>query len=308
MRVGKHREEPKDWELGELTIQETTSYKYLGDLISNDGKNGKNLESRKTKTQTTTVTINSIAASEVLRGIETNVLIELHEKITVMGLLTNAESWSLNRSEKIELERIEIQALKYIFDLPAHTPTPAILFTLGTLYTNHRVDKKRFIYLHRILNRSNDHWTKITIHILAGLNIGWSKSIREALDEYDLPNDFTTIKNISRRQWIKTVSEKIETINTKRLIGDCHKNENGIQTPKTKTAHIIPKLSYDGYERNPQADIIQCTKHETKTIIIARFGMLECGRNYKGSMSEICNECNDLDDENHRLNFCAKFK
>ena len=304
MRIGK----PTEWELGKLIIQEATSYKYLGDLITNDGKNGKNIELRKNKTQATTVTINGIAASEVLRGIESTVLIELHEKITVAGLLTNAESWSLNRSEKVELERIEIQALKNIFDLPTHTPTPAILYTLGTLYTNHRVDKKRFIYLHRILNRNDNHWTKIMLHTLERLNIGWGKSIKEALDEYDLSNDFTTIKNISRRHWTKTVAEKIETINKKRLIGDCHKNENGIQIPKTKTAHIVSTLANNGYERKPQTEITQCTKQETKTLIIARFGMLECGRNYKGSMNETCTTCNLLDDENHRLNFCIKYR
>ena len=64
-----------------------------------------------------------------------NVLIELHETVNIPGLLANAESWSLNRSEKTELERTEIQALKFLFDLPAHTPTPAIIFSVGTLFT-----------------------------------------------------------------------------------------------------------------------------------------------------------------------------
>ena len=36
--------------------------------------------------------------------------------------------------------------------------------------------------------------------------------------------------------------------------------------------------------------------------------MLECGRNYKGSMSEMCNQCNQVDDENHRLNHCIRFR
>merc|ERR1739842_152500 len=100
------------------------------------------------------MTVNSIAASEVLRGIETSVLTELHEKVVIPGLLANAESWSLNRGEKIEIERMETQALKYLFDLPIHTPTSAILYSLGTLYTNQRIDQKRLNYLHRILTRN----------------------------------------------------------------------------------------------------------------------------------------------------------
>ena len=53
-----------------------------------------------------------------------------------------------------------------------------------------------------------------------------------------------------------------------------------------------------------------CLLHlkETKAIIIARFGMLECGKNYKGTQREICNTCSLLDDENHRLNYCPKYR
>ena len=36
--------------------------------------------------------------------------------------------------------------------------------------------------------------------------------------------------------------------------------------------------------------------------------MLECGKNFKGTMREMCNSCNVIDDENHRLNYCEKFK
>ena len=87
-----------------MTIAETKSYKYLGDMITSDGKNTENLKMRKTKLQGTTISINSIASSEVLNQIETLVLLELHEKISISSLLTNAESWTLNKGEEGELE------------------------------------------------------------------------------------------------------------------------------------------------------------------------------------------------------------
>ena len=195
-----------------------------------------------------------------------------------------------------------------MFDLPAHTPTPALIYTLGTLYTNHRVEQKRFIYLHRILNRSSQHWTRQTLDILDSMDIGWAKSVKEALLEYDLPTNFMTIKTISLRQWIKIVKQKVETKNLKRLKDDCHKTQNGFQVPKRKTEHILKHLSHDRYQRKPNDEILLCTKQETKTLIIARFGMLECGYNFKAGMSEECNQCNVLDNEDHRLNYCVKFK
>ena len=95
--------------------------------------------------------------------------------------------------------------------------------------------------------------------------------------------------------------------NKDRLLEDLHKTEIGIRRRKTKTAAIVDSIENPEYQRKPLSEIMRCSKQETKTIIMARFGMLECGNNYKGTKSEICNECNNLDDENHRLNYCSKY-
>ena len=71
-----------------------------------------------------------------------------------------------------------------------------------------------------------------------------------------------------------------------RILKDCHKMENGVSIPKTKTAHIIEHIQSETYVRKPQLDVTKCSKQETKSIIIARFGVLECGWNFKGTMSE----------------------
>ena len=166
----------------------------------------------------------------------------------------------------------------------------------------------RLIYLHRILKRHDQHWTKKAFYELDKLKIGWSKDIRETLSSYDLPNDYITIKSMTKRRWTKLVTEKTEIKNTQRLINECHKSLNGMKTPKTKTAHILESLTKDTYQRKPQEEIMHSTRQMTKTIVIARFGMLECGRNFKGSHKEICSMCNTLDDENHRMNYCRKFR
>ena len=76
----------------------------------------------------------------------------------------------------------------------------------------------------------------------------------------------------------------------------------------TKTQSIHRKLTTDTtYERVPQKEVIQGTKQRTKTIILARHGMLECGSNFKGTMSQMCRTCNTLDKESHRLNECSIF-
>ena len=194
------------------------------------------------------------------------------------------------------------------FAPPIHTPTPAIIFTFGTLYTNLRIERKRLIYLHRLINNKDTSWTKKTLFILDRLNLGWAKSIKEILNELSLPTDFSAIKSATPRQWRNCVDAKIEVINRNRLLNDCHKVENNIKTRKTKTAHIVDVIEERTYIRRPVPEILFLNKQETKTLVIARFGMLECGKNFKNSMNMKCNVCHVVDDENHRLNHCIVYK
>ena len=309
LKIGKHKDDThNEWKLGEELIKETDNYKYLGDIVTSDGKNERNIEARKNKVTASIVAINTIAASEVLRKIETMVLLELHEKIILSALLTNAEAWTLNTANRKELDKTEIQALKYMFDLPTHTPTPAIIYSFGMLYTQHRFDKKRLLYLHKLLNSKDETWTKRTLMTLIDLEIGWGKSIMETLSDYDLPTNLEVIKSETKRRWKRIVKERIERKNIIRLHDDCHKMENGVKIPKTKTKHIIQHLDNHAYQRQPLKELLLCTKQEAKTLMIARFGMLECGKNFKGSQKETCAHCNEPDNENHRLNYCKRYK
>ena len=36
--------------------------------------------------------------------------------------------------------------------------------------------------------------------------------------------------------------------------------------------------------------------------------MLECGKNFKGSMPVLCTVCNVTDTEEHRINHCSRFE
>ena len=114
--------------------------------------------------------------------------------MNIPSLLNNSESWSLTKSEEENLETIEIQTLKELFDLPLHTPNVAVIHTFGTLYTKQRVDKKLLIYLHKILNKAEENWVKKTLQLLESMNIGWYRKIMNLLETYKLPFNFHNIK------------------------------------------------------------------------------------------------------------------
>ena len=70
MQVG--RKVPDKWNLGEMFIKNTTSYKYHGDVITSDGKNEKNITARENKLHGIVRQINTSASSDVMRGIQNN--------------------------------------------------------------------------------------------------------------------------------------------------------------------------------------------------------------------------------------------
>ena len=77
---------------------------------------------------------------------------------------------------------------------------------------------------------------------------------------------------------------------------------------KTKTKFVLHQISEESYSGEPLPEIISSNRLRAKTLIIARSGMLECGKNFKATIPETCNTCMKVDDENHRMNECLNWK
>ena len=99
----------------------------------------------------------------------------------------------------------------------------------------------------------------------------------------------------------------VENVNKEKLLKNCTKTTSNGTDVKTKTRHVHQQISGPSYKRQPTNVILQGTKLKARTLILARHGMLECGTNYKGTMSETCRTCGVIDNENHRLNDCSVY-
>ena len=78
---------------------------------------------------------------------------------------------------------------------------------------------------------------------------------------------------------------------------------------KQKTKHLLQKLKDENYMRQPCVQTLNKNKHQCRARVMAMYGMLDCGNNFKtGYRGKNCSECNMLDDENHRINYCKKYK
>ena len=199
------------------------------------------------------------------------VIIKLHEAVNIPTLLYCSETWTLNKGEMQEADRVELWAWKNMIGLPRTTPNAAVMYTTGAMYPSIRIQEKMLMFLHNILTKDDDSWPKIIYQRMEALNIGWAKQANTLLTEWNLPSDPGTIASKA----------------------------------KTKTKSIIDKLDHPQYKREPNKFLVQNNNLAARTMIMGRYGMLQCAANFKGSYGvKLCKTCNVIDDEPHRGNQC----
>ena len=109
------------------------------------------------------------------------------------------------------------------------------------------------------------------------------------------------------RLWKDEVTAAVEKQHQKRLKISCTETTTSGEKVRTKTRFVHECLARPSYVRKPEPELMMQNKQRTRTIILARSGMLECGQNFKGTMPEQCTTCNVKDDENHRMNECKRW-
>ena len=140
---------------------------------------------------------------------------------------------------------------------------------------------------------------------LQSINAGWAKQITEKLETYKLETNWNTIKQKTVGQWVGEVKSAIEKFNKDKLISNCTTTAPEGPQVNSKTRYIHEILTTTNHTRKPLPELLNLNKQRTRTIMFARTRMLQCGRNYKGTMPELCENCKSPDDENHRLNHCS---
>ena len=305
MEVGNGKYHQRSWNLGNLEIDSCTEYKYLGDWIERNGSNKKNMEEREVKVMASTRKIMAMCATDVIRKIQLKALIRLHETCTIPMLLANCETWVLNKGEREKFQKIELWALKKLLNVPITTPTPAIWFVTGFLMTPILIDRRQLLYLKTLLDRPTNDWTGQMLFVLKKNDLGWARQIDRKLEEYELERSWENIADATFSAWKNTVITATEQMNREKLIDMC----NGVKGEKTKTIFVHDVLKSDVYERKPMPSILKRNKLQARVQLMALFGMLDCANNFKcGNGGKDCRDCDVLDDENHRINDCSKFR
>ena len=198
---------------------------------------------------------------------------------------------------------------KRFFGLPPTTPTPAIRYITGTLFTDIYIKRKQLIYLQSLLQKANDYWAKDKLLTLKEDGTGWVKPIIKTLEQWGLEQDWGVIASKPKAVWKREVEQAAENQNTNRLTEECQTRSRGTSRVKTKTKTIAEKLGDSDYKRVPLPMILKLPSIQTRALIMGRYGMLDCKSNYAMKYGgKMCLDCDMLDDEAHRINDCVKYR
>ena len=134
MHIGKENMMCPDLKVHGTKMGQVTHDTYLGDIISNDGSNTKNIKSRVGKGLGIISQIMNILETVSFGRYYFEIALTLRESMFINGILTNSEIWyNLKKSEMEELEEVDRLLLRKIFSTQFSCPKEALFLESGAI-------------------------------------------------------------------------------------------------------------------------------------------------------------------------------
>ena len=146
-----------DEEGNQCEVQNSDCERYLGDLISTDAKNIKNILARKSKGQGILKAILSKLEDICFGPYYFEVPMMFRQSLFLNSILLNSEVWyNLTTKDIQELESVDTELLRRILEAPVSTPTCMLFLELGCIPLKYVVMQRRQMFLHYVLQQKPD--------------------------------------------------------------------------------------------------------------------------------------------------------
>ena len=176
--------------------------KYVGDIISSDGKHSKNIASRRLKGIGICNEISAILDTLFLGPYHFQIALLFRQVMLHSVLLFNSETWlRLTKDNVKKLESVDEMLLRKILVTPISTPKIALYLETGCVPIRFIIKKKRIMFLHHILTRNKEALIHrvLTAQISKPVKGDWCIVVREDLDSLGLSNlSFDDISGMSK--------------------------------------------------------------------------------------------------------------
>ena len=257
--------------VGSHNLEKVDKDKYLGDIISVDGRNTKNIIARKGKAIGITNKITSILQEMCFDPYYFEVALALRNSLFLSSVLVNSEAWyGLTDDEKSDLEKQDEYLLRKILECPSNSPKCMLYLETGCKPIRFLIMMRQLMFLHYILKEEKDSLIRRFFETQArnpGRN-DWVTTVRSNLEYLEIWLDFEQIEMCTEYQFRNLVQKSIEEKCFEYLIEEKNK--------KNKVKHI----QYQKQELQKYLMPGKLSNHQAKKNFLLRNRMLETKDNF----------------------------
>ena len=289
MTTNKKHEE-KTITMGDVKLEPTEKYKYLGEIINNRQNVKDQIEETRKKAEGALQTILTIAGDPTLKNIEMEVVWKLVETCIIPIITYGGETWDMTKKDTISANRILDNIIKRLLMVPTTTPRETLYEELKILDIEHTVIKNRINMLHRLENTKNNMINKI-------MSIKNEKSWTEKTKKIMEGKKIKDISHMTKGQAKKEITKRIE-ISMEETI------QKGRET-KSKVQFLIDNKK-PIWTKKRATYLGTMTRYDTSIIFKARTRMLDIKNNFRGKYRDLkCRACGEEDEtQEHVLGRC----
>ena len=301
MHVGKKSAVCPKLEVHGTTMNTISNKKYLGDILSDDGKNDLNIKNRAAKGMGNVTKVMNILEKVTLGRHYFQTAMLLRESVFLSALLTNAECWhGLTTSQINQLETVDKLLLRKILKTPSTTPVVSLYLELGILRIGTIIKARRINFLHYLLRRKE---TEMIYQIFSAqwsqpTKNDWTSMVKQDLIDFNIETNLSNLKMKSEWSFKNLVKKK------------AHEYEfNELMIKKQKYSKLN-NLKYTKLEMQRYLKLENLNTIGAQTLFKYRVRMANYGENFRGrSTSILCPQCNThLDSQKMCFENCQVLK
>ena len=267
------------------------NWKYLGDILSSDGKNDANIKARTYRGLGAITNIFQTLKDLCLGRYFFEAAMILRDSLLLSTLLSNSEAWvNLTPNNVKDLETIDEHFLRNLFYEPhsrtsllAKTPLEMLYLETGCIPIRFILQSRRLNFLHYILNDKEDSLLSNFFRAQCDKPVkgDWVTTVQNDMKDLELEMTFEQIKSVTKDEF----KQKVKQIVKKKAFEFL---QNLQQTHSKAKPLKYAKLSLQDYLKHDS----EMTLREKTFSFAARLRMLDLKCNFKiGKKDLMCSIC-----------------
>ena len=189
IHIGRKNNECADLKIHGNKMHDSRSETYVGDIITEDGKNDANIASRRAKAYAIAGDILAILEEVPLGIYRIEAGLYMRNGIFLNAILPNSEVWYGLKTEHItDLEKVDEYLIRKILNAHSKTAKEILYLETGAIPIRYVIKNRRLSYLKNILTRDKDELISKVYHAQQRRPVkdGWVESINNDIEEIEL--------------------------------------------------------------------------------------------------------------------------